>query len=107
VTVYLVDTIEVAADRLEAYLELVETVGVPVMTEAGARLDRCTATSVALGEPVEIQIVWSFDDHGQWNEIRKNMVLDPRWYEYGRRGASLRTGGTRRFHYPTPAAGGR
>jgi len=33
------------------------------------------------------------------NVIRKNMVLDPRWYEYSDRVAALRNGGTRRVYY--------
>jgi hypothetical protein len=58
-------------------------------------------TSAAdLGENVDVQIVWAFEDHAQWNVIRRNMVLDPRWYDYARQVAALRTGGTRRFYYP-------
>jgi hypothetical protein len=49
---------------------------------------------------VDVQVVWSFDDHEQWNVVRKNLVLDPRWYEYAGRIAALRTGGTRRFYHP-------
>jgi hypothetical protein len=31
--------------------------------------------------------------------IRKNLVLDPRWYEYAGQVAALRMSGTRRFYY--------
>jgi len=97
---YLVDTIEVPPESVASYLDVVEHIGVPVMTDAGARFVSCATTSPDIGENVDIQIVWAFDDHDQWNLIRKNMVLDPRWYEYAERVASLRTGGTRRFYYP-------
>jgi hypothetical protein len=56
-------------------------------------------------------VTWSFEDYAAWNEIRRRLVLDPRWYEYGRAVAALRSGGTRRFLHPaplpaTPGAGG-
>jgi hypothetical protein len=97
---YVVDTIEVEPGVLAQYLEIVEHLGVRVMTDAGACFVSCAATSSDMGENVNVQIVWSFDDHDQWNVIRKNMVLDPRWYEYAQRMAHLRRGGTRRVYYP-------
>jgi hypothetical protein len=99
---YVVDTIEVERHCLPQYLDLVEQLGIPVMSDAGATFVSCASTSPANGEIVDVQIVWEFDDHDQWNVIRKNMVLDQRWYEYADRIASLRTGGSRRFYYPAP-----
>lgn len=98
--VLVVDTIQVGTEHAEEYLALVEGLGVPVMTEAGACFVSC-ATGKGYGEPVDIQIVWSFPDHAGWNRIRKTLVLDPRWHQYGRETAPLRIGGTRRFLYPT------
>ena len=97
---YVVDTIEVEPRCLAPYLEVVEHLGVPVMTDAGASFVSCATTSADTDERVEVQIVWGFDDHAQWNVIRRNVVLDPRWYAYADRVAALRTGGTRRFYYP-------
>jgi hypothetical protein len=102
--VHLVDTIEVEPEHLAAYVELVETVGVPTMTDAGASLVSSTTTASDIGEAVLIQVVWGFADHEAWNEIRKNLVLDPGWHDYARRAAALRRGGTRRFYYPTSVA---
>ncbi len=99
--VLIVDTVQVEAEHAEEYLELVQTLGVPMMTEAGAGFVSC-ATGKGYGEPIDIQVVWSFPDHGEWNRIRKTLVLDPRWHEYGSSTASLRLGGTSRFLYPTP-----
>ncbi len=96
---YLVDTIEVEPQNLARYLEAVEHLGVPVMTDAGASFVSCATTSAEIGESVDVQTVWAFVDHTQWNVIRKNLVLDPRWYEYAHRVAGLRRGGTRRFYY--------
>jgi hypothetical protein len=98
--VFLVDTVEVEADRTDEYLRTVEELGVPVMTEAGATLVSCASTPRDIGEPVHVQIIWSFRDYAEWNVIRKNLVLDPRWYEYGARASALRTSGHRRFYQP-------
>ena len=97
---HLVDTLEVRPEHVDDYLDLVRTVGMAVMTDAGATFVSCATTSREIGEPVHVQVVWAFEDHVQWNEIRRNLVLDPRWYEYGARGAALRVGGTRRFYTP-------
>jgi len=101
-TGYMVDTIQVRPSSLDTYLALVRDVAVPVMTKAGATFESCRATSPALGEDVDVQVTWSFADHVEWNEIRKNFVLDPAWHDLARRAAPLRTGGTRRFYYPVP-----
>jgi NIPSNAP len=98
--VYLVDTVRVPSEVAEPYVELVGTSAVPVMTDAGAQLVACWATSKDIGEEVEVKIIWSCNDHAEWNTIRKNLVLDPRYYAYASQAAALRKGGTRRFYYP-------
>ena len=81
---YVVDTAQMDPGNAQEYLRLVETEAVPVMTEAGAGFVSCWETSSELGEEVSVKTIWSFADHVEWNVIRKNMVLDPRWYEYSR-----------------------
>jgi hypothetical protein len=98
--IHLVDTVEVEPGDVEDYLDTVRGAGMAVMTEAGASFVSCATTSGEVGERVHIQVVWAFEDFEQWNEIRRNMVLDPRWYEYAQKAASLRVGGTRRFYTP-------
>jgi hypothetical protein len=100
-TVLIVDTVQVEAEDADEYLALVQRLGVPMMTEAGAGFVSCAAGK-GYGEPVDIQVVWSFPDHGEWNRIRKDLVLDPRFHEYGSATAALRIGGTSRFLYPAP-----
>lgn len=96
---YVVDTALVEPADAAEYLSVVQTEAVPVMTDAGAGFISCWATSGELGEAVSIKTIWSFADHADWNVIRKNMVLDPRWYQYSDKFARLRTGGNRRFYY--------
>lgn len=99
---YVVDTVQMEPGDAQEYLRLVENEAVPVMTDAGAGFVACWETSGELGEEVSIKTIWSFNDHVQWNVIRKNMVLDPRYHEYSQKIAQLRTGGTRRFFYTAP-----
>jgi hypothetical protein len=100
--VHLVDTVEVEAEHVEEYLRVVGTLGLAVMTDAGASLVSCATTSSEIGERVLVQVTWAFSNHDEWNEIRRNMVLDPRFYEYGAMISSLRVGGTRRFFTLAP-----
>ena len=95
--VHLVDTVEVEPQHVAAYLEVVRTVGMGIMTDAGASFVSCATTSSEIGEHVFIQVVWAVGDHERWNEIRRDLVLDPRFHEYGSTVAALRVGGTRRF----------
>jgi hypothetical protein len=98
--VYVVDTIDVAVDAADSYVSMVRDEALPVMSDAGATLVGCWATSKDIGEDVRVKVVWSCADHIAWNEIRKNFVLDPRYYAYAARAESLRKGGDRRFYYP-------
>jgi hypothetical protein len=97
---YVVDTALMEPTNVQEYLHLVETEAVSVMTDAGAGFVSCWSTSGELGEEVQVKTIWSFADHVEWNVIRKNMVLDPRYYAYSEKIKPLRTGGTRRFFYP-------
>jgi hypothetical protein len=99
--VYIVDTVLVDPGRADEYVRTVHTKGVPVMTGAGARFVSCWATAKDAGEPVSVQTVWASADHADWNEIRRNMVLDPGWYEYSNTISGFWLGGARRFYYPT------
>ena len=95
---HIVDTVEVDAAEVDAYLEAVRNLGVPVMTDAGASLMSCAASPPDIGDPVCVQVVWGVDGFERWNEVRRDLVLDPRWYAYAARISTLRHGGTRRFY---------
>jgi len=95
---YMVDTVEVEPADADVYLAIVQTEMAPVMLEAGGTLEHARRTAKAIGQPVSVHITWSFADLPSWNTIRKNLVLDPRWYACAERLRSMRTGGTRRFY---------
>lgn len=104
---YLVDVVQVGEHDATAYLRALEEDGVPVMTAAGAALESCRSTYGGLGTDVDIEVVWRFHDLAHWNVIRRNLVLDPRWYAWAQRAASLRHGGTRRIMADSGPAGRR
>ncbi len=94
---FLVDVVQVGERDAEAYLQALDEDGIPVMTAAGATLESCRSTHAGLGTDVDIEVVWRVHDFADWNLIRRNLVLDPRWYVWARRASGLRRGGTRRM----------
>src|ERR1700733_8933619 len=100
--IYIVDTLAVKPAQQIAMLTLLKEEGIPIMQDAGLELVGCYSTSPDLDEDVLIQVTWKVRDHSAFNLIRKEFVTDPRWWGYSARASQLRTGGTRRFFYPTP-----
>jgi len=98
---HLVDTVVVEPDQLDGYLEVLRSQAIPLYQGAGATLEYLRTSDADVGEPVEVQLAWSVADNARWNEIRRTLVLDPLYYESAVALASLRLGGTRRFHRDT------
>jgi hypothetical protein len=94
---HIVDTVEVDTANLQPYCDAVLGPGALVMGDAGADLLSCLTTPGGTGERSTVQSTWEVRSFERWNEIRKTLVLDPRWYEYAASIAALRHGGTRRF----------
>jgi hypothetical protein len=98
--VEIVDTAAVAAADARQYVTLIRKRIAPVMTDAGASLMALWTTSDEIGEDVLVQAVWRVNDHAEWNCVRRNFFLDPRWHAAWAEAAPLRRSGTRRFYYP-------
>jgi len=103
---YLVDTVAVEPENVSPYLALVESRVKPLMTGAGATFEFCRITAADLGRPVDVEVAWSFTDNTAWNEIRRDLVLDPIYYECAEALRALRMGGTRRFYRAAPDGAG-
>ena len=99
--IHIVDTLVVPPASRTELLDLLKAEWIPVMRDAGMELLSCYSTLDNLGEDVLIQVTWRVADHSAFNLIRKNFVLDPRWHSYSAKAKKLRTGGTRRFFYPS------
>jgi hypothetical protein len=105
--IYVVDTVQVDPEHVDAYVALVQRLQLPAMKLAGATFVSARTTAADLGEIVDLQFTWSVADFVEWNKIRKELVLNPRWHEFGRATAPLRTSGTRRFFTDLPLTGAR
>jgi hypothetical protein len=97
VTVHLVDVHHVAPSDVDELMNLVRESGVPVMGAAGATFVSCDRTP-DLGDAIDVRSVWSCRDFVEWNDIRRALMLDPRYHAYGAALVRLRHGGTRRFY---------
>lgn len=100
---YLVDTVRVAPEQLPEYLDVLTSQVVPLYRDAGATFEYCRTTDGDLGEAIEVQLAWSFEDNAAWNGIRRTLVTDGRYYESALALAALRRDGTRRFHRDAPS----
>jgi hypothetical protein len=102
-----VDIVELEATVVEEYRRIVEGEMASIMEDAGAAFEGCWQTVEGLGEPVWVHTVWSCPGFEAWNVIRRDLVLDPRWYACADRLHDLTRSGTRRFYQSptdTPAA---
>jgi hypothetical protein len=99
-----VDTVELEAVVVDEYCRIVEDEMTPLVEEAGATLEGYWRTTEGLGEPVWVQTVWSCPDFESWNVIRRNLVLDPRWYACAERLHGMTRSGTRRFYLAADTA---
>jgi len=96
--IYLVDTVRVDEGNLAAYIGLLASTVRPSMERAGAVFERCRTSGLGLGQPVDIELTWSFADFAVWNHIRRSLVVDPAWYQCSLSLAAMRLSGTRRFY---------
>jgi hypothetical protein len=103
VTVRLVDQHQVAPADVDRLVALVHHDVRPTMEAAGAEFVACDVAP-DLGDDVDVLTVWSCRDFVAWNEIRRNLMFDPRYHAYGAALAELRRGGTRRFVTDAPLA---
>jgi hypothetical protein len=95
-TVRLVDQHQVAPTDVEELVAVVREQVRPTMEDAGAAFVACDV-GPDLGDDVDVRTEWECADFVSWNEIRRNLMFDPRYHSYSAALAALRHGGTRRF----------
>jgi hypothetical protein len=101
VTVRLIDQHQVAPGDVEQFVAVVREQVRPTMEDAGAEFVACDV-GPDLGDDVDVLTAWACADFAAWNEIRRNLMFDPRYHAGGATLASLRRGGTRRFVSDVP-----
>jgi hypothetical protein len=106
--IHLVDTVEVRADDLDAYLDAFREYYLTGATERGMDLVACWHTPVGIGDVVSIMVVFALPSWEEWERIRNAGVRDRRTATWVERRRPLVLRGTRRFYEPsavTPNAG--
>lgn len=93
-----VDTVEVGPDDAGKYCRLIDEELAPIVEAAGATFEGWWRTPEGTAEPLLVQTVVSCQGFDAWNVIRRNLVLDPRWYACAEQLHALSRGGTRRFY---------
>jgi hypothetical protein len=92
----LVDQHQVAPADVAEFVAVLREQVRPAMEDAGAELVVCDV-GPELGDAVDVRSEWACAGFVAWNEIRRNLMFDPRYHSYSAALAALRRGGTRRF----------
>lgn len=108
--IHLVDTVEVRANDLDAYLDAFRENYLPGATERGMELVACWHTPRGIGETVDVMVVFALESWEEWERIRNVGVRDRRMAAWVERRRALVLHGTRGFYEPaaleaTPIAG--
>jgi len=98
--IHLVDTVEVRADDVEAYLEAFRDHYLPGATERGMELVACWHTPRGIGDVVDVMVVFALPGWEEWEQIRNDGVRDRRVSTWVERRRALVLRGTRRFYEP-------
>ena len=102
--IHLVDTVEVRADDLDAYLDAFREYYLPGATERGMELVACWHTPRGIGDTVDAMVVFALESWEEWERIRNVGVRDRRMATWVERRRALVLSGTRRFYEPSAVA---
>ena len=98
--IFLVESVDVRPDDVDAYVRGFETHYLPGALERGMELVACWHTPTHIGEDVTVMVVFRLPGWAEWEQIRNAAVGDPgvaAWVAV-RRELMLR--GSRRFYEP-------
>jgi hypothetical protein len=98
--IFLVESVDVRAEDVDAYVAGFETHYLPGALERGMELVGCWHTPRQIGEDVTITVIFRLHGWAEWEQIRNAAVGDPgvgAWVAL-RRGLMVR--GTRKFYEP-------
>jgi hypothetical protein len=98
--ILLVESVVVAPDDTDAYLDAFERLYLPGATKRGMELVSCWHTPREIGEDVTVTVVFRLDSWRAWEMIRNAAVGDPSMPEWIAARRVLMKHGTRRFAEP-------
>lgn len=96
--IYMVDSIQIAAEDTRRYLDAFESVFLPPARKRGMELVACWHTPTDIGEDVTVMTVFRIHDWAHWDELRMKNVTDPALYDWAEIQNELQKQGTRRFY---------
>jgi hypothetical protein len=102
--IHLVDTVELRADDLDAYVGAFREYYLPGATERGMELIACWHTPRGIGDVVDVMVVFALEGWEQWERIRGEGVRDRHMATWVERRRALMLSGTRRFYEPVAVA---
>jgi hypothetical protein len=99
--IHLVDTVEVRAADVDAYLDAFREHYLPGATDRGMELVACWHTPAGIGDVASVMVVFALASWEEWERIRNEGVRDRRMTTWVERRRALVLRGTRRFYEPT------
>ena len=101
-SIHLVETVEVASDDVDKYLDAFEQLYLPGARRRGMDLVSCTHTPRDIGELVRVMVVFAVGTWAEWEQARNAAVTDPAMPEWLAARRALVRRGTRHFHETAP-----
>lgn len=98
--IYLVESVDVAPDDTDRYLDAFRRLYLPGAMDRGLRLVACWHTRRDIGEDVTVMVVFAVAGWAEWERARNAAVLDPAMAEWLSARRELMKRGTRRFYEP-------
>jgi hypothetical protein len=98
--IHLVDTVEVRAADVDAYLDAFREYYLGGATERGMELVSCWRTPAGVGDVATVMVVFALASWEEWERIRNEGVRDRRMATWVERRRALVLHGTRRFYEP-------
>jgi len=98
--IFLVESVDVRPDDVDAYVAAFDTHYLPGALERGMELVGCWHTPKQIGEDVTVTVIFGLPGWAEWEQIRNAAVADPgvaAWVAV-RRDLMLR--GSRKFYEP-------
>ena len=99
--IFLVESVDVRPDDVDAYVQGFETHYLPGALDRGMELVGCWHTPTQIGEDVTVMVIFRLLGWAEWEQIRNAAVGDPgvaAWVAVRR---DLMVRGSRKFYEPT------
>ena len=98
--IFLVESVDVRPDDVDAYIAGFETNYLPGALERGMELVGCWHTPKQIGEDVTVTVIFRLPGWAEWEQIRNGAVGDPGVAAWVALRRDLMVRGSRKFYEP-------